>query len=211
MDGMMLPRGRGRPKLRSDEEQAEAIVKEALDLFVREGYGATTMDDIAAACHVSKRTLYRLFPSKIELFTALVEAHRQLMLEFPAHDPARSLEDQLAEVFRVEIDPASDRRRRTFIELAARESQRVPEIAEIIRVHGGEKTRIRLAAWLAERRDLALIEIDSPDILASMLMDIAFGAIVAKTGKGAGWPGGEDRPSYLRQCFGYVVNGIKCR
>lgn len=44
-----------------------AIEQVAFDLFEREGFDATTMDDIATAVGVSRRTLFRYYPSKNDI------------------------------------------------------------------------------------------------------------------------------------------------
>jgi AcrR family transcriptional regulator len=209
--GEIVARGRGRPKLRSDQEQRDAIVRNALDLFVRDGYAATSMDDVAATCHISKRTLYRLFPRKIDLFAAMVEEHRHSMLVFPPHDLASPIEEQLARVFLVDIGAEAEHRRAAFIGMAVIEARHVPELANILRREGGDKSRALLGEWLAGAKRLGLIDVEDPDAAAGILMDMMFGAIALKTGQGAEWPGSKDRPSYMRQCIRYFVNGIRHR
>jgi AcrR family transcriptional regulator len=209
--GEIVARGRGRPKVRSDQEQKDVIVRHALDLFVERGYSATSMEDIAAGCHISKRTLYRLFPHKIELFGAMVEEHRHSMLVFPPLDRGAPIEDQLAKVFLVDIGAEGERKRTAFIQMAVVESRQVPELTQIIRREGGDKSKGLLAAWLAEARALGLIDVEDAHAAAGILMDMMFGAIALKTGRGAEWPGGEDRAAYMRQCIRYFVNGIRHR
>ncbi len=46
------------------------ILDAAYALFLRQGYKNTTMDDIAAALGMSKKTLYKYFPGKLELLAA---------------------------------------------------------------------------------------------------------------------------------------------
>jgi AcrR family transcriptional regulator len=48
-------------------ERRAALVEAAYTLFRERGYGATTMDDIAAAAGLSRRTAFRYFASKEEL------------------------------------------------------------------------------------------------------------------------------------------------
>jgi TetR/AcrR family transcriptional regulator, mexJK operon transcriptional repressor len=52
----------------------QAYVDAAQRLFFTHGYGATSMNAIAAAVGGSKTTLWNLFPSKLALFEAVVEA-----------------------------------------------------------------------------------------------------------------------------------------
>ena len=44
------------------------IVEAALDLFLQQGYGKTSMDQVAADAHVSKQTVYKQFADKETLF-----------------------------------------------------------------------------------------------------------------------------------------------
>ncbi|MGV0849149.1 TetR/AcrR family transcriptional regulator [Mycolicibacterium phlei] len=61
---MANPSGRG---------ARERIVAAAADLFDRQGITATTMEQIAAAAPVSKRTLYAHFPAKDDLVVTYLE------------------------------------------------------------------------------------------------------------------------------------------
>jgi TetR/AcrR family transcriptional repressor of mexJK operon len=56
---------------RAEQKQSE-IVSAAESLFLQQGYGATSMDQIAEAASVTKQTVYRYFPSKDELFAAVM-------------------------------------------------------------------------------------------------------------------------------------------
>ncbi len=63
------------------ERRRPQILDVAFDLFMRDGYKATSMDDIARAAGVSKPVIYACFPSKAELFSALLDREEQRMLE----------------------------------------------------------------------------------------------------------------------------------
>lgn len=199
----------GRPKVRSDEEQMEIIVGKAIELFLDVGFVAMRMDDVAAACRVSKRTLYRLFPSKLDLFRSMAAVHRQSMLIFPPMDDQQTLEDALANVFRIDIDAAEDCRRMAFIHRTLAESRVVPELGDVLHQEGGEKTKALLGAWLTVWKDRGAARIGDPYAAASILMDMVFGAIALKPSDVSRWPGGSDRRTYLRECFRYFVNGVK--
>ncbi|WP_439598665.1 TetR/AcrR family transcriptional regulator [Falsiroseomonas sp.] len=50
------------------------LCEAATEVFMRDGYAAASMDDVARAAGMSKRTLYQFFPSKAALFEATVAA-----------------------------------------------------------------------------------------------------------------------------------------
>lgn len=50
----------------------ERILEVATELFLTEGYGATSIEAVAARARVSKRTLYHRFEDKAALFVAVV-------------------------------------------------------------------------------------------------------------------------------------------
>src|SRR5690625_3106229 len=77
-------RGRDRPELR-------AVVMTAVRLFEKAGYEATTMDDIATATNVSRRSLFRHFGSKEDILFAehyaLFETVTRYLAASPGDDP----------------------------------------------------------------------------------------------------------------------------
>jgi AcrR family transcriptional regulator len=63
------PRGVRMPRL----ERRAQLLDAALGVFVAQGYHAAAMDEIAERAGVSKPVLYQHFPSKLELYLALLE------------------------------------------------------------------------------------------------------------------------------------------
>jgi AcrR family transcriptional regulator len=61
-----------RARLPRDERRAQ-LLDAARDVFVAQGYHATAMDTIAERAGVSKPVLYRHFPSKLDLYLALLD------------------------------------------------------------------------------------------------------------------------------------------
>jgi AcrR family transcriptional regulator len=57
-----------------------AIIAAATIVFVKRGFAATSMEDIAAKAETTRRTLYKHFPTKEDIFSAMVEAGAQQFL-----------------------------------------------------------------------------------------------------------------------------------
>lgn len=70
MPDPLLPLRKQRAR-RKDARPGE-IIEAALDVFIAKGFSATRLDEVAARAGVSKGTLYLYFPSKEELFKAMV-------------------------------------------------------------------------------------------------------------------------------------------
>jgi AcrR family transcriptional regulator len=110
-------------QLLSREERQASILRAAARAFGRQGFAATSMDDVAAEAGITRLIVYRHFGSKEELYRAVLDQVRQrLSAEFqeavehpdPATFPFRSLID----VARVDPDAI-----RLLLVHAAREPQ----------------------------------------------------------------------------------------
>lgn len=62
--------------LQNANQKQATIVQAALNLFLEQGYAATSMDAVADLAGVTKQTVYRYYPSKEDLFTAVMEKIR---------------------------------------------------------------------------------------------------------------------------------------
>ena len=61
-------------RLPRDERRAQLLVA-ALEVFTAAGYHSAAMDEIADRANVSKPVLYQHFPSKLELYLAVIDLH----------------------------------------------------------------------------------------------------------------------------------------
>lgn len=60
-------------QLSTAEERRETVLRTAIGAFAARGYWGTTTTEVAKAAGISQAYVYRLFPSKELLFTAVVE------------------------------------------------------------------------------------------------------------------------------------------
>lgn len=61
------------PRLPTDQQRS--ILANSAALFARQGYPSTTMNDVAAACNLSKATLYHHFSDKSALLHTIADEH----------------------------------------------------------------------------------------------------------------------------------------
>ncbi|WP_328663504.1 mycofactocin system transcriptional regulator [Streptomyces sp. NBC_00328] len=78
----------GRPRVTSRAE----LERLGFELFEQKGFDDTTVDDIAAAAGIGRRTFFRYFASKNDLvwgdFEGQLDRLRELLAAVPAHVPA---------------------------------------------------------------------------------------------------------------------------
>ena len=90
-----------------------ALEDAALELFATKGFDHTTVDEIADACNVSRRTFFRYFASKEDIFSGDKDEHDAQMFELiaarPADEPA--LVSLRVAVLAMAADLATDRSR----------------------------------------------------------------------------------------------------
>lgn len=73
------------------DDQREAILAQAAGLFARLGYTAASMNQVAAACGISKPTLYHYVRDKHELLLRVAQAHIDRLQALVAEVEAESL------------------------------------------------------------------------------------------------------------------------
>jgi AcrR family transcriptional regulator len=143
----------GRPSRAEAERLGERILAVATELFLAEGYGATSIEAVAQRARISKRTFYHRFPDKAALFAAVV--HRVVAgLRPPANVPLidgvtiDAILERLARlILRAALSPSALALNR----LITAEAQRFPELAAIVAGEGAAAEAVGLIAGLLDR------------------------------------------------------------
>ena len=122
-------RSAGRPTAEDSVELVATVRRAALDLFLDRGFDATTMDAVAAAAGVTRRTLYLRYHDKSAMFYDAVHA---ALMPAAADDPLRldldDLEGSLFIIGREAFDRAVDERVVRLGQLVMRERTRFPNL-----------------------------------------------------------------------------------
>ncbi|CAD7339804.1 TetR/AcrR family transcriptional regulator [Sphingobium sp. S6] len=127
------PSLRGRPRRQDLEHRHHKLLETAMGLFIENGL-AVTMDTIASAANVSKRTLYASYPDKISLFLAVLEwlssEGTKAALSLP---PDMPLVPALVRYGEALFDHYSAPRTAAFLRLMQKEKERVPDLERMMR------------------------------------------------------------------------------
>ncbi|WFS63126.1 TetR/AcrR family transcriptional regulator [Pseudodesulfovibrio thermohalotolerans] len=199
---------RGRPKAMPDDERRKQIVQAAEKLFIRKGFADTRTHEIAALCRISKQTLYRLFPGKLDLFAAVVDAHRLKMVDFGDGYDDIPLDEALARMFMIDLDEEAYELRGAFLRTINIEAVQHPKIHELLRRQGGRQIRAELAKWLDRQCRKGRLEIKDTGSAAHMLLDMLVGAVFLDAQGGFGWAGREERAAHFWQCIDIFLKGV---
>ena len=156
-------RKRGRPTADERRTRETEILTAALGVFLRSGYGASTVDELAAAAQVTKRTLYAYYGDKAELFAAMVRYLAAAVSLDAArdHDTLETLAARI--VVRVHSDELVG-----LHQLVIAESTRFPELALVLHANGDARHVARLAEHIRAERGPAREPLAEP--LFSLLL-----------------------------------------
>ena len=92
------------------DDQREMILAHAARLFARRGYPATSMNQVAEACGLSKATIYHYFRDKYALLVSIADGHvsRLQLLVAEVEREAAAPELQLRELIRRIVEEYAD-------------------------------------------------------------------------------------------------------
>lgn len=167
-----VPRGRGRPQARPDEETRVAILDAARREFASTGYAATSMESVARRAGVSTKTLYRLIPNKAALFEGVITdsidrfVSRIRLGACEDGNVECALREALIACGELILDGTVIATQRMILG----ESDKFPEIADTFYSKAIKRTESTLASWLKQQHERGLIRIDDATEAAGMLL-----------------------------------------
>jgi TetR/AcrR family transcriptional regulator of autoinduction and epiphytic fitness len=170
------PRPRGRPREISEDERRRRLIAVAEKVFVEQGYGAASMDEIAQDAGMSKRTLYQLFDTKEALFAAVITDRMRALGEGAEQAAgARPLKDvvvdYLCEAARFILSP----RHVALFRVLIGEAWRAPGMAQAFDNACAGRGKSVLARWLAQEVEAGRLELEDPVQAAGMLFGMVVG------------------------------------
>ncbi|MBV6631738.1 MAG: TetR/AcrR family transcriptional regulator [Alphaproteobacteria bacterium] len=154
--------------------KAQQIMHAAADLFFENGFGGSSMGQIALKAGVSKGTLYNYFADKEALFGSVVRAvcklHNGQLYGLKTGDAdVRAVLTRVSAQFLMFVTgdmPTSGYR------MAVAEAVRFPHLGQIFYDAGPREGIKRMADYLEWARDEGLIQLEDPDMAARELLEM---------------------------------------
>ena len=149
----------------------EVIVAAATRLFLERGFGAVSMDELAAAAGVARRTLYNQFDSKEEIFREMLQrVSGQLEHAFPPGiETQGDVEAVLRLVGRMILKLHKNRDYLGFLRMVVADSRQFPWIAEEFAAVMDPQTE-RLVRLLAHLTSMGVLNCRNPMLAAHQFM-----------------------------------------
>ncbi|GAL28202.1 transcriptional regulator TetR family [Vibrio variabilis] len=133
----------------------QAILTAAKSIFLSDGYSAASMDKVASQAKLTKQTLYRYFPSKIELFHAALENIGQSYNErYSQHLALENTRNALIAFATEFMKFHLSQEHIATMRLLIAEVNQAPEIVESFMKMGADETNHDLEAFFIERFNL---------------------------------------------------------
>lgn len=133
------------------DARRQSILEVAREVFMEDGFAAASMSSIASRVGGSKGTLYNYFPSKQELFKAVIRSEcdlKQAAMFDSLEAEGEEVEAVLREVGRRYTSLVLSEQAVILSRVVIAESTRLPELGCVLYEAGPKRGRVHLAAYV---------------------------------------------------------------
>ncbi|MYM64283.1 TetR/AcrR family transcriptional regulator [Pseudomaricurvus sp. HS19] len=201
----------GRPTAAQAQKRHVEILDKALKVFLKKGYDLTTLDEIAASMHMTKRTIYTNYGNKEALFkTALEKAFVECA---PSPEELRALiTDDLATT----LEAIAHNRVSHFLTPKGRSTQRIvnsethrfPELLGVFYRLSTLPTIVVIKEVLEHHAELGDIYLERPDTTAALFLSMAVGVPARGIMTGIANNDIKDLDDHIRYCVQLFLHGL---
>jgi len=156
--------------MKQSERKQLAIIEAATQVFIEDGYVSASMKKIAEVANISKRTLYKYFPSKEAVFTTVLsnladKVHEKAGRPYRANEP---LNQQLDYIIRGKIasmqDPIYRQLAKVTLPIGLAEHALFKQVATNLIYKSGP-----LINWLEEVKTAGLLNTDDTLFIGNLI------------------------------------------
>lgn len=135
---------------RRSAQRREEILATATEVFFAKGFSRTSIDDVLERIGGSKRTLYRHFPGKEALFTAIVTTFSDRASNFAPVTQSGELRPLLLELGQHYLENLLSKDVVAMFRMAVAEAPHFPEVTKVVYENGPKRACELLAKKFSE-------------------------------------------------------------
>ncbi len=150
------------PSSRRGQLRKASILKAATSLFLKDGYGATSVNTIVARSGGSKATFYSYFPTKDVLLRAVVDGIVSNREE-PQLQASEDIRITLSTYAEHRLQVVFSQRHQALLGLIVAERERFPDIALMYFERGPKRSHDLLVAYMLELKQRGHLDIESAE------------------------------------------------
>ena len=157
--------------MRLTDRKRAAIIAAAIGAFAEHGFDNTSMDQIALGAGASKTTVYNHFPTKDDLFTAIIQqmiTQADVSLEYP-YDASIPLEQQLSHIAKTITSAVSAPEFQSLARIVFSRIIAAPQYGGLL----AEQTDLldaKVVAWLRAAHRDGQISVPQPELAAEQFI-----------------------------------------
>jgi TetR/AcrR family transcriptional regulator, mexJK operon transcriptional repressor len=211
LESLPLPLKRsGRPPRAIAAQLSEQILQAAEALFLEQGYGATTIEQVANQIGATKRTVYVRFTDKAGLFHAVVKRvldSRRPDLRSIGTD--RSVDERLVDMGLRVLGYALDPNVVRLFRVVTAEAYRFPELNRMIEEQAARGIAWAVSQMLREEVRLGRLVLENTDFATKLLLSLLTGAPTKDAGRGAEPLTGTERRKWVKGAVALFLDGAR--
>jgi AcrR family transcriptional regulator len=150
-----------------------AIIAAAVQIFLKKGFESASMDEIASAAGVSKRTVYQHFANKEQLFQKILTEHWQDTMSASGKllfNAEHSVTVNLKHFAKVFLDFLYQPQTMDLFRLLISESARFPALAQSLVINGKAPFTQQLIQFLEQQKKAGRLSIKDTERAAAFFM-----------------------------------------
>ncbi|MDB6062498.1 MAG: transcriptional regulator, TetR family [Verrucomicrobiaceae bacterium] len=201
----------GRPTREAAELLAERIIDVATELMLQHGYSQTSIEAVASAAGVAKRTLYSRFPEKRDLFAAVLQRRREQFLAPVAKisNAGGPIQDRLEQVGMHVLEWALKADTIALRRLIVAEIGRFPELSGAM-LNNSRVNLIKLVAEILEKERVSGVFVFTDATFAALqFLNMIMAPADMHAHYGAGAIRGKKKRDYIVSVVDLFLNGCR--
>ncbi len=195
----------------SGPAKRDAVLAAGTAVFLEQGFGAASMDEVARRAQVSKATIYSYFEGKQALFEAIIGERCACMVTegigggLADRPPAEAL----AEIARRILDVLLSTQALPLYRVVLAESARFPELGVSFYRSGPDRLAGALTGFLADQHIRGTLDVPNPRLAAEQFVGMVLGHIHLRLLLGiAPAPSPEERERSVAQAVRTFIGGV---